>query len=64
MTHRYSLAGAVAALLLAFGVYWTGEGLGLEWPGGDLAIVGLGAAILALALGAVALLRKPAGALG
>jgi uncharacterized membrane protein len=57
-----TLKFAVGVMLLAFGVYWTGEGLGLEWPGGDLAIVGLGAAILALALAAVALLRKPADA--
>jgi uncharacterized membrane protein len=53
-----TLKFAVGVMLLAFGVYWTGEGLGFEWPGGDLAIVGLGAAILALALAAVAILRK------
>jgi uncharacterized membrane protein len=53
-----TLKFAVGVMLLAFGVYWTGEGLGLEWPGGDLAIVGLGAVILALALAAVAILRQ------
>jgi uncharacterized membrane protein len=55
-----TLKFAVGVMLLAFGVFWTGEGLGLAWPGGDLAIVGLGGVILALALAAVTILRKPA----
>jgi uncharacterized membrane protein len=54
-----TLKFAVGVMLLAFGVFWTAEGLGFEWPGGDVAIVGIGAAILALALAAVAVLRKP-----
>jgi uncharacterized membrane protein len=55
-----TLKFAVGVMLLAFGVFWTGEGLGIEWPGGDLAILGLGIAILGGALAAVAILRKPA----
>jgi uncharacterized membrane protein len=55
-----TLKFAVGVMLLAFGVFWTAEGLGFEWPGGDLAIVGLGVVILALALAAVAVLRRPA----
>lgn len=45
-----------AALLLGFGAYWLGEGLGVEWPGGILSVVGLVAlASAAMAAGAVAL---------
>lgn len=30
-----------SALLVGFGAYWFGEGLGLDWPGGALSILGL-----------------------
>lgn len=30
----------VGIMLSAFGVFWTGEGLGVDWPGQDLAILG------------------------
>ncbi len=55
-----TLKFAVGVMLLAFGVFWTGEGLGLAWPGDDMAIIGLGVVILVLALVGVAILRKPA----
>jgi len=29
----------VGLMLVSFGTFWTGEGLGLRWPGSDLAIV-------------------------
>ena len=39
----FLMVGAVAfvlgVMLSAFGVFWTGEGLGVPWPGEDLAIV-------------------------
>src|SRR5262249_9779989 len=38
-----TLKFAVGVMLSAFGVFWTGEGLGVPWPGEDLAIVGLAA---------------------
>lgn len=31
-----TLKFAVAIMLSSFGVFWTGEGLGIEWPGQDL----------------------------
>ena len=50
---------AVGVMLSAFGVFWTGEGLGVAWPGADLAIVGFAALfLLVAALGAVAV-RRP-----
>ena len=50
---------AVGVVLSAFGVFWTGEGLGVAWPGADLAIVGFAALfLLVAALGAVAV-RRP-----
>ena len=53
-----TLKFAVGVMLLAFGIYWVGEGLGLHWPGEDLAIVALAVAILALAWGLVVVLRR------
>ena len=34
-----TLKYGVGVMLTAFGVYWTGEGLGIAWPGHDAAIV-------------------------
>jgi len=50
---------AVGVMLSAFGVFWTGEGLGVAWPLGDLAIVALAALFLGVALLAVVALRRP-----
>jgi len=38
-----TLKFAVGVMLSAFGIFWTGEGLGVPWPGEDLAILGFGA---------------------
>jgi uncharacterized membrane protein len=32
---------AVGLLLSTFGVFWSGEGAGVDWPGGDVAILGI-----------------------
>jgi uncharacterized membrane protein len=32
---------AVGLLLTTFGIFWGGEGAGVDWPGGDLAILGI-----------------------
>ncbi|HEX3503036.1 MAG TPA: hypothetical protein VHU22_06570 [Xanthobacteraceae bacterium] len=53
-----ALKFAVGVLLSAFGLFWTGEGLGIDWPGADLAILAFIALFLATALGAVALLSR------
>ncbi len=53
-----TLKFAVGVILSAFGVFWTGEGLGVPWPGEDLAILGFALLFLAVALAAVALTRR------
>jgi uncharacterized membrane protein len=55
-----TLKFAVGVLLSAFGLFWTGEGLGIDWPGSDLAILVFILLFLATALGAVALLSRRA----
>jgi uncharacterized membrane protein len=54
-----TLKFAVGVMLSAFGVFWTGEGLGVAWPGTDLAIVAFAALFLAVARAAVVLARRP-----
>jgi uncharacterized membrane protein len=54
-----ALKFAVGVMLAAFGVFWTGEGLGVDWPGADLAIVAFAALFLLVGLGAVPLARQP-----
>jgi len=45
-----TLKFAVGVMLSAFGVFWTGEGMGIAWPGVDLAIPVFMALFLALSL--------------
>ncbi len=54
-----TLKFTVGIMLSAFGVFWTGEGLGVDWPGADLAIVGFAAMFLAVSGAAVVLARRP-----
>ena len=56
-----TLKFAVGVILCAFGVFWTGEGLGIAWPGADLMILFFGSAFLLVGLGAVAVVRQPRG---
>jgi uncharacterized membrane protein len=53
---------AVGIMLSAFGIFWTGEGLGVAWPGGDLAIPVFAASFLTASLISIALLRRRQGA--
>jgi uncharacterized membrane protein len=50
----------VGIMLTAFGMFWSGEGAGVDWPGADgaLPVLALGTAALALVL--VSTLRVPA----
>jgi uncharacterized membrane protein len=45
-------------MLSAFGVFWTGEGLGIAWPGEDLALLFFAALFLAAGLISSSLARK------
>ncbi len=56
-----TLKFAVGVILCAFGVFWTGEGLGIRGPGADLMIVLLAVVFLLVGTVAVALLRDPHG---
>jgi Ca2+/H+ antiporter, TMEM165/GDT1 family len=54
-----TLKFAVGIMLSAFGVFWTGEGLGVDWPGADLAILAFAALFLAVSGVAVVTARRP-----
>jgi uncharacterized membrane protein len=36
-----SLKYVVGLLLTSFGIFWGGEGTGIDWPGSELAILGI-----------------------
>jgi len=44
-----SLKLAVGVMVSAFGLFWFGEGIGVQWPYGDAAILALMAVLLAAA---------------
>ena len=44
-----ALKFGVGVVIVSFGIFWLGEGLGLAWPGGDMAIAGLIASVFVLA---------------
>jgi Ca2+/H+ antiporter, TMEM165/GDT1 family len=55
-----TLKFAVGTMLSAFGVFWTGEGLGITWPGQDLALVVFAALFLAVGVITASGVRRPA----
>jgi uncharacterized membrane protein len=55
-----TLKFGVGTMLSAFGVFWTGEGLGILWPGQDLILAVFAALFLAMGLVTASVLRRPA----
>jgi Ca2+/H+ antiporter, TMEM165/GDT1 family len=53
-----ALKFGVGVMLSAFGVFWTGEGLGIAWPGQDLALLLFAALFLGAGLVAATLARN------
>lgn len=54
-----TLKFGVGVMLSAFGVFWTGEGLGVDWPGHDLALFVFAAMFLVAGLMAARMVRQP-----
>jgi uncharacterized membrane protein len=59
----------VGVMLVSFGSFWGGEGVGVRWPGSDLSLLGLLAVYAALSWVAVRVLSRarlptPAGEAG
>jgi uncharacterized membrane protein len=53
-----SLKFGVGVLLTSFGIFWAGEGAGVDWPGGDLAILWLVAYLAIVSFALTRLLRR------
>jgi Ca2+/H+ antiporter, TMEM165/GDT1 family len=53
-----SLKFGVGVMLAAFGLFWTGEGLGVPWPGQDLALLAFVGLFLGVGLATAYLARR------
>src|SRR5438477_8746542 len=49
----------VGAMLTTFGIFWGGEGIGVQWPGQDAAILAIIAFVLVTALLSLRILQRP-----
>ena len=49
---------AVGLMLTTFGVFWAGEGVGIQWPGSDAAILVILAFLVVWSLGLVTMLQR------
>jgi uncharacterized membrane protein len=47
----------VGLMLTAFGIFWTGEGIGVDWPGADLSLLAIFVLFAVLSAGAVRWLK-------
>ena len=54
-----TLKFGVGVMLSAFGVYWTGEGIGVPWPGQDLALFVFALLFLGAGMLGTAIARRP-----
>lgn len=54
-----TLKFAVGVVISAFGIFWSGEGLGVAWPGHDLALPAIAGGLLVVALLSVRLAARP-----
>lgn len=54
-----TLKFGVGVMLSAFGVFWTGEGLGVEWPGQELALFVFAGVFLVAGLMSARMVRQP-----
>jgi Ca2+/H+ antiporter, TMEM165/GDT1 family len=54
-----TLKSGVGVMLSSFGLFWTGEGLGIYWPGEDAAILAFVVLFIFIGLGCAALIRRP-----
>jgi uncharacterized membrane protein len=55
-----TLKFGVGVMLTSFGIFWSGEGAGVDWPGGDVAILVLIGFVVATAFVLVEVLRRTA----
>ncbi len=53
-----SLKFVVGVLLTSFGIFWGGEGAGVDWPGSDLAIFGIVAFLAVVSFALTRVLRR------
>jgi Ca2+/H+ antiporter, TMEM165/GDT1 family len=53
-----TLKFGVGVILSAFGVFWTGESLGVRWPGGDAAIIAFALLFLLVGSALVVVFRR------
>ena len=54
-----TLKFSVGVMLSAFGVFWTGEGLGVDWPGRDMALLVFAVLFLFAGLMAARMVQQP-----
>ena len=55
-----TLKFGVGVMLTGFGVFWSGEGAGVDWPGGDAAVLGVITFVALLSFGLIAAFRTRA----
>lgn len=52
-----ALKFVVGLMLISFGIFWTGEGIGTDWPGADLALIAIFAVVAVASLAIVRWMR-------